>query len=443
MQNKSKFLVIKAIGKVVLPSKRGRELFHRTISLILFPYHRFLIRKASADYQKNLKRIKEKSLVKVAFLVVHSSVWKFDELYTLFENDERFEPTVVICPYIIYGKKAMLHEMEMAYKLFNEKGFRVVSTLNADDESWVNIKKTVNPDIVFFTNPHNQSRREFWITNFLDRLTCYIPYGFMISNVQQNQFNQLFHNLLWHCFYETPMHDKMAKQYARNKGQNVVVTGYPVGDQILSREPTTYLWKVQDRECKRIIWAPHHTIEDDNEKRGFSTFLEYHEVIFDIIEKFPNRVQIAFKPHPGLMAKLNHFPGWGVTRTAEYFNRWKNHPKGMLCEGEYIDLFKSSDALIHDSISFIAEYCYTGKPTLFLVRDNTVFNKFNEFGKIAFETQYLSHSINETLTFIEKVVLEGDDPMSNQRQNFREKYLTPPNACTASENIYLHIKNQL
>ena len=46
--------------------------------------------------------------------------------------------------------------------------------------------------------------------------------------------------------------------------------------------------------------------------------------------------------------------------------------------GEYRAYFASSDAMILDSVSFMAEYLYVHKPALFLTREGERFNEFGE-----------------------------------------------------------------
>ena len=58
---------------------------------------------------------------------------------------------------------------------------------------------------------------------------------------------------------------------------------------------------------------------------------------------------------------------------------------GMLCESDYIDLFLTSDAMIHDSGSFLIEYIYVNKPVQRIISNFEARNDFNSIGKKCFD----------------------------------------------------------
>ena len=419
----------KRIIKRILPGP-----FQKWASQVFFNYK---INKVQKNHEKALQRIQGKEKIKVVFLLIHESVWKYDELYKLMEKDERFDPLVLVCPYTPYGEKVMLRELNQAYQAFETKGFNVIKSLNEATGEWLDVKKVLKPDLVFFTNPHNITKNPYLISNFLDTLTCYVPYAFMTPKTYNTQFNQFFHNTVWKAFYETPIHKKIAKKYARNGGRNVVVTGYPGCDTLIDKTYTPDdKWILNDRNIKRIIWAPHHLM-----KEGLKTsnFLDYYQLMLDIAKKYRNEIQIAFKPHPLIKPKLYEYPEWGVKRTDDYYNSWKNLDNGQLEEGDYIDLFLTSDALIHDSGSFITEYLFTGKPELFMISNDKVMNGWNEYGEMALSMLYYSKRVDDIYNFIENTILAGKDLMKDERSKFINDVLIPPNGVSASENIYKEI----
>ena len=394
-------------------------------------------------HRKALKKVCKKEKIKVVFFAIHSSVWKYDGVYQLMDKDPRFDPIVVVCPVVNYGKENMLVEMEKAYTLFKNKGYNVVKTYNKEDDTYLDVKKVVAPDIVFFTNPHCLTSEEYYITNYKDILSCYTQYSFHVTHLNEEQYNQLFHNILWKAFYETELHVKMAKQYSRNKGSNVVVTGYPGTDDLnYGGRSGKDIWKNPDMNLKRIIWAPHHTIN----RRGnlsFSNFLRYHQFMLDLAEKYRDRIQIAFKPHPLLKVKLYGHKEWGRERGDYYYRQWEELENGQLESDDCVDLFNTSDAMILDSGSFTAEYLCCGKPSLFTFSDLNVRERFNEFGKLVLEQHYHAYNEADILEFIENVVLGGKDTMKEKRDAFYTSYLTPPNNKTASENIYDEICKEI
>jgi len=411
----------------------------KALKLIKFFYfkEKKLIKDSVKNHQIAIEKLKEKTKIKVAFFTIHSSIWKYDELYKLMENDERFEPVIIVCPYLAYGKETMLREMSETYNLFIQKNYKVLKSYDIEIDQWLDVKKEIKPDIIFFSSPYSYSKDEYLITNFLDCLTCYVQYSFHIIHLNNIQYDQLFHNLLWKAFYETKMHYKLAKKHSRNKAENVVITGYPGTDIFLnnSYKPKD-VWKIKDRKIKRIIWAPHHTIDENKSFLSFSCFLIFNQVFIDIACKYKQNIQIAFKPHPLLKNKLYNHIEWGKIKTDKYYEKWDKMHNGQLEENEYIDLFISSDAMILNSCSFMTEYLFLDKPSLFLIRDNNICDRFNPFGKMIFQQLYHARNFVEITEFIEKVVLEGNDYMKDNRNNVVRNHLTPPNNKSASQNIF-------
>ena len=358
-------------------------------------------------------------------------------------NDKRFHPFVLICPYTEYGEDTMMFEMNKAFKNFSIQGYNVIRALK-EDGNWIDIGKELKPDIIFFTNPYPLTRDEYQIKKLKDFITCYVPYGFKNSSLYNSHFNLELQNHVWRFFLETPIHQKLSINYSRNKGVNTVVTGYPGMDKLLDRsyQPKD-IWKIKDKKVKRIIWAPHHTIPGYGAKLDYSTFLDYYDFMFQLLEEYYGAIQIAFKPHPVLRGKLNLDTVWGKDKTDTYFKRWSEHPYGMLIESDYIDLFLTSDALILDSSSFIIEYLYTGKPELFLLASQSVKQNFNEIGKMALEAIYIAKSKIQIQNFIEKVVINEHDKMKNNRLFFFNQIVRPPNNKTASENIFDYLTHSI
>ena len=391
-------------------------------------------------HQALLKRLKTKDKIKVAFFVVHASVWKLDEVYRLMDADDRFDPIIVIIPYVVFGEQQMQQDMHLAYDLFVSKGYQVVKTWNEKTDTWLDIKQEINPDIIFYTNPHELTKPEYYIYHFPDVLSSYVQYSFHITHLHEMQYNQLFHNLLWRAFYETEIHRDFAQQYAANKASNVAIVGYAGTDVFLNppkmvKDP----WKIKNRNVKRIIWAPHHTIDDDKSFLSYSSFLLYADFFLTMADKYQNNIQFAFKPHPILRPKLSEENVWGKDKTDAYYARWNEGKNTQLFEADYADLFLTSDALIHDSASFMIEYLYLGKPTLYTLRDEHVTDRFNEFGQLAFQVHQHAFNTADIAHFLEDAVLRENDIKTEERTTFYKKYLIPPNHSTASENIISEI----
>lgn len=400
------------------------------------------LKKVNSNYLKLLKKIKNKNKIKIAFFVIHESVWKYDEVYKLMERDQLFEPIIIICPFTSYGENTMIKEMDHAFDSFSKKGYQVIKALK-NDGSWLSIKNDIKPDIIFFTNPWRLTLKSYYIDNFLDTLTCYVPYFFHVTKHLSENYGGIVQNLAWKVFYETETHLEYAKIYSKNRASNVTVTGYPGIDPFFDGCVEKNPWKIQDKKNKRIIWAPHHTINGQDAGLKLSNFKTYANFFLDLIKTYFFEIQIAFKPHPLLKPKLFRDPDWGVDKTNEYYAIWDKFDNGLLVEGEYKDLFLTSDAIIHDSGSFSVEYLTTLKPAMYTLSNLSQMDSLNDFGKKAIECHYRAFKSSDIEKFIVNTVIGGDDPMKTSRTEFVNKYLIPPNQKSASENIFDNILNAL
>lgn len=404
-------------------------------------YTSYLIKKAPNRHRKALKIVRKKEIIKVAFFLTHESVWKYDMLFNLMLQHPRFEPVIFVCPVVNYGMENMLFEMNKSFELFKKKEYKVIKTYDSETGKYLDIKKSFSPDIVFYTNPYKglQDYR-YYINQFSKTLTCYVPYAVMTTNYD-SFYNLNFHNLVWKIFSETSIHKEIALKRQINKGQNNIVTGYPGFDQLLiKKNPNDAVWKNKNSKLKKIIWAPHHLMNELNE---VSNFLEYYDFFLELAHNYRDKLQIAFKPHPLLRVKLEKDPNWGKEKTDAYYNKWTSLENGQFENSEYTDLFLTSDALIHDCGSFMAEYLIVGRPSLFMIRNESVMKEWSEFGEKAVSVHYQSRNKKQLIDFIENVVLNENDWMKEERNYFVQNILIQNNNLTASENILNYLESQI
>ena len=291
-----------------------------------------------------VKTLKKKSKIIVAFFLQSPSVWKYDRLYWLFEKSERFEPVVVITPFNVhlnYDKGEMRNVMKQSEESAKKSGYRYFQTFDSERNKWLDIRKTLNPDIIFYTKPYKDTLPQYHIYRFPDKLNCYAPYGMMNIDIFRIVYNLPFHNLLWRFFVETEYQAGYSREYQTCGGTNTVVSGsLGMEPLMLPDYKPVDVWKPQSARKKRIIWAPHHTVDY---LFNFSNFFTYCDFMFELAEKYKDEIQIAFKPHPVLKFKLINI--WGTNKTEAYYQRWRDLPNGQLEEGYYADLFHGIHAL--------------------------------------------------------------------------------------------------
>ena len=389
-----------------------------------------LIWQSKKGHKKALKNVKEKQQIRCVFFAIDSSAWKYDRVYQIMSKSDRFYPIILVCPVVNFGEYNMMRKMDSCYSYFHNKGYNVIKSYNEENNSYIDARK-LSPDIIFYTNPYKGLIDDrYYITNFKDVLTVYVPY--FINSLKAKGFsnNYPLHNLVWRKYVETEYDFQLAKIEQFRRGKNVVCTGYPGIELLIDRNytPQSNPWKIDNPKLKKIIWAPHHTIEKG--KWGHTCFLEYCDIMLEMVKKYGDKVQFVFKPHPVLRSKLDVI--WGREKTDCYYNSWANLPNSTLHESDYIDLFLTSDAMIHDSVSFTVEYLYVNKPVMRTITDIQPEEMFNNFGIDCLKHYYLSKSKEDVEQFIQNVI-KGIDPLKEQRTKFVNEVLMPKGS--PSQNI--------
>lgn len=380
-------------------------------------------------------RIARKPHIKIVFFVLYDNMWKSDGLFRLLMDDERFEPYIISSPYPHHPEDFSRANQSRLERCFKTKGFPYYNGYNFDTNEWFDIM-AFKPDIVFYQQPYNTGYNGFKIESlWKDCLFGYVPYTYELED-SSSMVNGLLINIAWKVFLPSEFEVKKQGKYLYNKGKNLVATGSPLADSICSPLNGTEQesWKQKDLSIKRVIWAPHHSILDIDSLH-YSNFLEIADDMLALSKQYLGKVQFAFKPHPVLKRKLYKLEGWGKEKTDNYYSEWSNNSNTTLVEGEYVDLFKSSDAMIHDCSTFTAEYLFTKKPAMFLVKEDQK-PHFNDFGKQCLNKHYLGNSIEDVESFINNVVIRGMDAKKEERFDFFNNVLRPNSDRSSAQMMY-------
>ena len=221
-------------------------------------------------------------------------------------------------------------------------------------------------------------------------------------------------------------------------------SGYPKLDIFFKPDAKFHFdWKMVRPDAKKIIWAPHHSI-------GFgtrtATFHWNYQFMYEFAKSHPE-ISWVLKPHSLLshQAILSRvFPSNEALR--EYFQKWDALPNARFYTGTYYqDIFATSDGMIQDCCSFIAEYQYVDKPMIYLTRQGSI--KFDELGEAILKASYTvdGKDLKGIAAMIQRVIIEGDDYKAAERKEIFDKYLNYPktNGMLASEFIFKNICDEL
>lgn len=412
----------------------ARSLFSNRVKMLLHRLYLTRVRRQAPRLHRRQvamwRKIKEKPAINVVFEMYHLGFWKSESVFRLMQRHARFSPVVWIVPH--YDTWDNAANAQACREYCERMGFPYV--IHKDLGCF---GAAEYPDILlppeqyafnFFRHYHRCGKP------LLNHAICLVPYCYR-NTTDSIDFNELLQNIALFNFCENSYIAGYARGIMDNGGCNLAVTGNPISDLFAEaagrRGVEAPAWKNSDQTMKRLIWAPHWTIKNVPGYYCASTFLQVHDTMLQMAEKYADRLQIAFKPHPGLYNELCQHPEWGKERTDAYYAKWREMPNTQLEEGQYINLFVQSDALIHDSGSFIIEYLFTGKPCMYL-QVGEGFGHFNRMNEEALECHERGMDVEG---FILNTVLGGDDKLQTIRQNFRERYLQPPGGRSAAENI--------
>lgn len=384
----------------------------------------------------------EQRPLRVVFIAIDVAYWRYQHVYELMQADSRFQPTIVLSPCL--GHAHQEQEMERLRKYFEARSISFVDYDFSDKP--FDIRGQLNPDIIFFPQPYEHLLcKEHDCLNFYDRLPCYMPYAFWMSTGKLS-YDLHFHNRAWRLYYSTQLHLEEAQKVATNHGKNVRVVGYANADDFLRPHHESPWRRLSDGKKRlRIVWAPHYSIIAENSALPpRANFLWMADLMVTLAREYSDKIQIAFKPHPALLTQLYQHKEWGRERTDEYYELWRTMPNTQLEAGEFVDLFMTSDAMIHDSGSFAVEYHYSRKPVMFVSKNmKPILDTQSAFGLKAYDMHYIGKDEADIRRFIDDVVLGGNDPMCPEREQFFHDYLLPPGGKSVAQNMLDEIVNSL
>tara|TARA_B100000795_G_C22803883_1_gene443569 strand:- start:1200 stop:2525 length:1326 start_codon:yes stop_codon:yes gene_type:complete len=391
------------------------------VNLIHKRYKKILI-------QKKIKLLEGKK-IRVVFFVSQKQLWGSQSLYEELNSNDYFDALVVVFPNNEdkINKKSLT--MKGNYDFFLDQDINVVNGYDLDNNSYFPAS-SFNPDIVFYDQPVPHIHKSLlWLNLSKNSLICYIPYGYKIAPFYQDHFNLFLHNSSWHIFAESDWHKKQFIKYGSMNGRNVSVSGYPKLDEYNN------VTEFENRDFKRIIWAPHWTISNI----GYSTFDENYNFFLQYASRNPD-IHWVFKPHQRLRHYLEEIGFMTKEEVDNYYEQWDKLPNATFYnEANYINIFKDSDALITDCGSFLAEYLPTKNPILHLISKNN--QGYNKIGKSLVESYYQATNINLIGKFIKEVVIEENDFLKDKR--LLNLKFVQPNSEGAGQFIVDYLQSQL
>ncbi len=301
--------------------------------------------------------------------------------------------------------------------------------------------ETEPQDVLIFLRPYDKSfPKALRILTLTPQTLCiYIHYCYDTSFA--DYYNYPLFRLAWKVFSDGELTRKIFDEQCGIGMPRAYASGLPKMDVFFEDVGKfKFPWKMVRPDAKKIIWAPHWTIFDEDSPNYYGTFQHNFRFMYEFAKNHPETSWVV-KPHPRLA-----FTVAPASDFENYLRAWNDLPNAQVFTGGYYqDIFATSDGMIHDSCSFIAEYQFTHKPMIYLTRDDST--KFNELGEKLLDVTYrvYGRDFDGISALIQKVFIEGNDPLKDARQKVFDELLDyrKINTMLASEFIFRSITDEL
>ena len=397
-------------------------------------YHAFMKR----IFAESVKRIRRKDKIKVGFVMIDSAQWSGDDLYNLFANDDRFEVTVYACLRADEAEnELMIKDFWHGVEQFKERGLNVVAIDKKEDIIPVH-------DVLFSLTPYFYMLPDVLSSEVLTpkTLITHMPYGIGLALRGPVYYGYLIFRVVWKMFFTSTLELEIYEKEVKIGMPRGFYSGYTRTDAFFKKDlKLQFDWKMARPDAKKIIYAPHWSINEVNKQ---ATFQWNYQFMYEFARDH-QEISWVIKPHQALYFSAVKEGVFSSPEEYEaYLQKWDALPNALLYTGAYYQaIFATSDGMIHDSGSFIAEYQYVQKPMIFMTRDT---EKFNEIGDAILEASYTvdGQDLEGIAAMIQTIFIEGNDYKAAERREVFDKYLNyaKTNGMLASEFIFKSIADE-
>lgn len=412
--------------------RRFRDVLYRIengLTSFVYPsYHKKIemeayIAKVSRGYLS-----KDNEKIRVVFLFQEASYWpSVQSLYENLKNDDRFEVFVVAIPVLTPPDLNKLELKPHQIQFLEENHIEYIDARCANDSMFdiYNLK----PDYVFVQIHFDRQRVLEYKTNVMQLYTkvCLIPHAFLLSASDDKEL--IYQQSYFRIFVPNEYHAKQLSSVIY-RSDNIEITGYPRFDLYADKLKDSPLWKISKDEnpnIKRIIWSPHWWAYGHSKQLADSV-LNLWDYFYNYAQTH-NDVELIIKPHPNLFNGLVQSKYISQSKAETMISAINDLPNASVYTGgNYIDLFKTADLIVNNSISFLAEWLPSEKPMIFFDTERKF--ELNEMAEAILDVYYHAFSISELDWKIDDILDGKNDEMKAKRLNLIEELnLKPANAA--------------
>lgn len=366
-------------------------------------------------------RIKNKTItgqkINVVFVCHRPNVWSsLKSLYETLRTNQFFNVTIVAIPV-----KKDLPKLGLNHEFYTTEGaeefFKDYNCINGYDyekKEWFDLRK-LKPDYLFFQQPYNVALNPLYNSALVSKYCkiCYVAYAsnFIGNGVLEETMPKDFMKNVSLFFTQNEIDNRLVNSVLKtyeNTFTRTFITGFPRYDDINKyKNSESSLWKFSREKNKfRIIWTPRWCTNEGN-----CNFFEYKDALLEYADKNKD-IDFIFRPHPQAFVGLNATGELPEKEADKYKAEYEKRENTTIdYQKEYFQTFFSSDCLVTDISSIIADYFLTGNPIIYCHKKDC----FNELSRKLSEGFYWVKNKRELFETLDKIK-NGYDPLKEKRQ---------------------------
>lgn len=350
---------------------------------------------------------------RVLMVTQSSHLWSSNRpIYQAMAKDPRFKVDVLAVPNRQPGIATKFTFDPELHAGLNKLGIPFVDGYDPETEKFVDPAE-LEPDFTFLQTPYDQQRPDLCDINRLREFSkpIYIPYGLLLFGGALQDFvhPRPFFEQAWRVFAENVYLQAVMQRNTSCPAEKLPISGYVRHDYYLGERASgdhDARWnRPRSAESCRVIWNPRWSVHS-----GDSTFFDHFEALLEFAEREP-RLDLVLRPHPLFFQNLEHFFS---DKYAQVVSRLEAAEQAKILridrEGDYFELFESSDAMISDGSTLIADYYPIGKPLIITVPADTL----NVIGRALHSGCYHAANTEDLLSHLQRL-LAREDPMQQTR----------------------------
>ena len=376
------------------------------------------------NYSKVLRKLRcecNDRKINIVFLSTSNSKFSYSSLYKEFEKNPKFNVKVLVScidefKFREYQQKTHINLMKEDYEFYTSNGYNTEYAFDIENDEFISLKE-FNPDIIFYGEPWSIAKSQELNETSKYALACFCCYGTTIHNGSY-EYEKPFYRSLFKYFIDNYYAQELLIEHDVDSDSLPVFGSVKLDAYLLPVDESKVKWKSSGK--KRVIYAPHHSFYEGS-ILGYGTFGRNYLFFLEYAKNHPD-IEFILKPHPCLKKEIVHNKFMTEEEMDNYFAQWESLDNVQICEqGDYFDMFRTSDLMITDSNSFLSEYLPTEKPLIHLISEDSVGH--NEYGQKIIQGYYPARTNEETEQLLDEILYKNNDPLKDKRKEIIENDL--------------------